>query len=66
MARRGWAAVDLARESRVSQATVSTALSGRPIAEKSLALMAAALKRTPVMDVLDSLIMRESPGTDLD
>jgi hypothetical protein len=60
MARRGWAAVDLARESRLSQATVSTALSGRPIAEKSFALIARALSRAPVLDIADSLIMSES------
>ncbi len=58
MARRGWAAADLARESRLSQATISTALAGKPIAEKSLSMIAAALLRTPTSDVIDSLIMR--------
>jgi hypothetical protein len=65
MVRRGWAAVDLARESRLSHATVSTALSGRPIAEKSFALIARALARAPVLDVADSLIMNDG-GTGLD
>lgn len=66
MARRGWAAVDLARESRLSQATVSTALRGKPIAEKSFALMAKALSRTPVLDVADALIMSDRPDIALD
>lgn len=66
MARRGWAAVDLARESRLSQATVSTALAGRPVAAKSLGLIAKALSRTPVLDVVDSLIMRERSDATLD
>jgi lambda repressor-like predicted transcriptional regulator len=60
MARRGWAAVDLAREARLSEATISTALAGRPIAEKSLALIAHALERTPANRVVDSLIMSDS------
>ena len=66
MTRRGWAATDLARESRLSQATISTALAGRPVAAKSLALIATALSRAPVLDVVDSLIMREraDPGLD--
>ena len=66
MSRRGWAAVDLAREARLSQATVSTALHGKPIAEKSFALMAKALSRTPVLDVADSLIMRNVSDMTLD
>jgi lambda repressor-like predicted transcriptional regulator len=66
MARRGWAATDLARESRLSQATISKALAGKPIAEKSLGLIAAALSRTPVSDVIDSLIMRKSFDIELE
>jgi hypothetical protein len=58
--------VDLARESRLSQATVSAALSGKPIAERSLALMATALSRTPVLDVVDALIMSDRPEIALD
>jgi len=38
MVRRGWSASDLARESRLSPATISAALAGRPIAAKSLDL----------------------------
>lgn len=56
MARRGWVAIDLAREARVSPATVSAALSGNPISARSLALIAAALMHTPVIDIIDSLI----------
>jgi transcriptional regulator with XRE-family HTH domain len=66
MIRRGWAATDLARESRLSQATISAALAGRPVAEKSLALIAKALSRAPVLDVVDSLIMRERSDVTLD
>ena len=65
MVRRGWAATDLARESRLSNATVSAALAGRPVAERSLTLIAKALARTPVLDVVDTLIMGEpDPGLD--
>jgi lambda repressor-like predicted transcriptional regulator len=66
MARRGWAATDLAREARLSQATISTALAGRPVAAKSLALIAKALSRAPVLDVVDLLIMRERTDVTLD
>lgn len=64
---RGWAATDLARESRLSQATISAALAGRPVAAKSLGLIARALSRTPVvLDVVDSLLMRERSDVTLD
>lgn len=65
MVRRAWAATDLARESRLSQATVSAALAGRPIAEKSLELIADALSRVPAKDVIDSLIMNDGGGASL-
>jgi len=57
MARRGWAAVDLARESRLSQATVSAALAGKPIAARSAGLMAQALVRAAVIDIMDTLML---------
>ena len=57
MARRGWDARALAREARLSEATVSTALAGRPIAAKSLALIAQALLRAPTLDVIDNLLL---------
>jgi transcriptional regulator with XRE-family HTH domain len=57
MTRRGWAATDLARASRLSHATISTALAGRPVAERSLALIAKALSQTPAIDIVDSLIL---------
>ena len=57
--------MDLARESRLSQATVSAALSGRPIAEKSLNLIAQAFSRVPAKDVIDSLIMNDVGGASL-
>ena len=57
MARRGWAAADLAREARLSPATVSAALDGRPIAVTSLGLIANALARVPANGMIDSLLM---------
>ncbi len=56
MARRGWAAVDLAREARLSPATISAALSGEPISARSLALIAEALLHAPVIDIIDLLV----------
>jgi lambda repressor-like predicted transcriptional regulator len=57
LARRGWAARDLAREARLSEATVSTALAGRPIAARSLALITEALVRAPILPAVDGLLM---------
>jgi transcriptional regulator with XRE-family HTH domain len=57
--RRGWEAADLAREARLSQATVSAALAGKPIAAKSLGRIARALLRTPAIDIIDSLIVND-------
>jgi lambda repressor-like predicted transcriptional regulator len=59
MARRGWAAADLARESRLSQATISAALASRPITAQSVALIAKAFTRVPVINGIDSLISRD-------
>ena len=60
MARRGWDAIDLAHASRLSPATVSTALAGKPIAAKSVGLIANALINTPVNEVIDLLVRRDS------
>jgi lambda repressor-like predicted transcriptional regulator len=65
IARRGWSARDLAHEARLSEATVSAALAGKPIAASSVALIANALTRVPASDVIDSLIFTERSGTDL-
>jgi hypothetical protein len=65
MARRGWAGKDLARESRLSAATVSAALSGRPIAARSVTLIAEALARVPVLATIDSLLFGDGRGQDL-
>jgi lambda repressor-like predicted transcriptional regulator len=65
IARRGWSVRDLAREAKLSEATVSAALAGRPIAAGSLALIAKALSRVPASDVIDSLIFIERRGLDL-
>jgi len=66
MARRGWDATELAKQSRLSQATVSTALAGRPIAAKSVALIAKALQRVPPSEVIDSLILYRTKDVELD
>jgi transcriptional regulator with XRE-family HTH domain len=56
MARRGWSAVDLARESGISQATISAALAGRTIAPRSVGLLASALARVPAKPLIDALV----------
>jgi hypothetical protein len=53
---RGWTGADLARESRLSAATVSAALAGRPIAVSSVLLIAQALMRCPMVAMGDSLL----------
>jgi len=63
MTRRGWTATALAREARISQGTVCTALAGRAISVTSLSLIAEALSRAPVMDVIDSLLSDSSSST---
>jgi len=60
MVRRGWSASDLARESRLSPATISAALAGRPIAAKSLDLIGDALTRVSARQAIDELISGES------
>ena len=64
MRRRGWSSTDLARESRLSNATISATLAGTAISEQSLALIAKALSRTPVLELIDALIAGEGPGLD--
>jgi transcriptional regulator with XRE-family HTH domain len=60
MARRGWDAIDLAKQSHLSPATVSTALAGKPIAARSLALMADAFLRVPANELIDRLVRGDS------
>ena len=62
MVRRGWSASDLARESRLSPATISTALAGRPIAAKSLDLIGDAFTRVSARKAIDDLIMGDPFG----
>lgn len=57
MVRRGWSASDLAREARLSPATISAALAGRPIAAKSLDLIGEAFTRVSARKAIDELIM---------
>jgi transcriptional regulator with XRE-family HTH domain len=62
MTRRGWDAVDLARAARLSPATVSTALAGKPISAHSMSQIAKALSQAPVDELIDRLIKkRDSP-----
>jgi transcriptional regulator with XRE-family HTH domain len=56
LARRALSATDLARLSGLSAATITAALAGRGISAKSLQLMAAALTKTPVVEVIDALL----------
>jgi hypothetical protein len=64
MNRRGWAAVDLARESRISQARISSALHNKPIAAQSLALIAKALSRVAAIEIVDELLRADAPHLD--
>jgi lambda repressor-like predicted transcriptional regulator len=64
LARRGWAASDLSREAQLSQATVSAALAGRAVAERSLTAIVKALARAPVLDGVDA-ILRDDSSRDL-
>jgi transcriptional regulator with XRE-family HTH domain len=57
LARRGWSAADLARESGISAPTVSAALAGRAISAQSLQRLAVALTKAPTLDVIDKLIL---------
>ena len=60
LARRGWSPIDLARAARLSPATVSAAMSGRPIAASSLRLIGKALASAPPVDVLDRLLFGDA------
>lgn len=62
LARRGWSAADLAREAGISPPTVSAALAGKPIAARSVGLVAACLARFPAMEILEGLIMGDRDG----
>ncbi len=65
MARRGWDGSALARAARISAATVSTALAGRPISAKSLSLIASALAGAPAVESIDVLLSDRNDGRDL-
>jgi hypothetical protein len=62
LAIRGKSAIDLARTARLSPATVSAALAGRPIAEASLRLIVDALAAAPVDEVIVRLVGRSFTG----
>ena len=56
LARRGWSAADLARQSGISAPTISAALAGRAIAARSLAMIAECLDRSPPIGAIDTLM----------
>jgi transcriptional regulator with XRE-family HTH domain len=56
MARRGLSVTDLACAAKISHPTVSAALAGRAISSQSLQLIAVALTRLPVIEIIDSLL----------
>jgi transcriptional regulator with XRE-family HTH domain len=57
IARRGWTHEELAKVAGVSAATVAAATAGRPLAVKTVRLIAAALAATPAIDDIDSLLL---------
>ena len=59
IARRGWSASDLAREARLSPATISAALSGRPVATSSVALISRAFAKSPPDEMIVRLLFGE-------
>ncbi len=56
LARRGWGNADLARAARVSAPTVTAALSGRPVAPRTLMRIAVALADTPPVAGVDDIL----------
>ena len=66
MVRRGWSAADLARESGISQATISAALSGKAVAARSIGLLASALARMPPSEVIDGLLRSSDTVHEID
>jgi lambda repressor-like predicted transcriptional regulator len=59
MARRGWSRGDLARAAGISAATVTMALSRRPVSPQTVKRIAIALAATPPLDGIDSLLLGE-------
>jgi transcriptional regulator with XRE-family HTH domain len=56
MARRGMSARELAKAAGLSAPTVGTALAGRPIAIRSLQMIARTLADIPANEVVDALL----------
>ncbi len=56
MACRGWHASDLAHEARLSGATVSHLMQGRPVSPRTLRKVAQSFVRTPPIPGLDVLL----------
>jgi len=66
LARRGLSERELAREARISAATVSAAMSGRAIAATSLSLIANALLRIPPVEIIDQLLRTDNERLGVD
>jgi transcriptional regulator with XRE-family HTH domain len=65
LARRGLSATQLARESGLSTPTITAALAGRAISATSVSLIAKALARLPVLELIDSLLFYEPEPRDV-
>ncbi len=65
LARRGLSATQLARESGLSTPTITAALAGRAISATSVSLIAKALARLPVLELIDSLLLYEREPRDV-
>ena len=61
LARRAWGQAELSRAAGVSAPTVRAALSGRPIAPRTLRRIALALAAAPPLAAVDSILPAE-PG----
>lgn len=64
LARRGWNATDLAIASGCSRATISAARRGRSVTSATLAKIADALRKAPVVAGIDSLLEPELLAVD--
>jgi DNA-binding Xre family transcriptional regulator len=64
LARRGWNATDLANASGCSSATISAARRGRSVTGATLAKIADALRKAPVVAGIDSLLEPELVAED--
>jgi transcriptional regulator with XRE-family HTH domain len=57
LARRGWHASDLAFAAAVSPPTITSALHGRPVSSRTIAKIATALTRAPIIAGVEDLLL---------